>query len=146
MCGIIARLLYFRMFHTEVENETPTNMIALKYKVIKSKSQHRKYSQTLKILRSSGLNNKNISEEIELLTFLIKKWNEENACVKSAKAVAILFLSDPSLPSVHNLQPFIHIGAHPPHRLALAIEQDQTPRILHLPSVYDVCGITVQLK
>ena len=54
-------------------------MEALKYKLIKSKSQHKEYSKILEDLTSVSVKSKEIKEEIELLTLLIEKWDANNS-------------------------------------------------------------------
>jgi HTH-type transcriptional regulator / antitoxin HigA len=53
-------------------------METLKYKVIKSKTQYKEYSNILEELVFSKAKNKEIKDEIELLTFLIEKYDEEH--------------------------------------------------------------------
>jgi HTH-type transcriptional regulator/antitoxin HigA len=55
-------------------------METLKYKVIKSKKQYDKYCTTLEELLSIDTDNQdhNALDEVELLTCLIEKWDEEN--------------------------------------------------------------------
>ncbi len=54
-------------------------MDKLKYKIIKTRKQYDEYCQILEDLVSSNdRDNKNIEEEIELLTFLIEKWDAEH--------------------------------------------------------------------
>lgn len=53
-------------------------MEALKYKIIKSKAQYNQYCKQLEELLTSGSKSKGIQDEIELLTLLIEKWDEEH--------------------------------------------------------------------
>ena len=55
-----------------------TTMATLKYKVIKSKSQYRKYSRMLAKLVSRDLRTKTTRDEIDLLTLLIGKWDDDH--------------------------------------------------------------------
>ena len=52
-------------------------MAELKYKVIRSKTQYKEYSKKLENLIFSGIRNRTIKDEIELLTLLIEKWDSE---------------------------------------------------------------------
>lgn len=53
-------------------------METLKYKVISSKAQYKKYCDTLEQLIFSGIPDRNTKDEIALLTLLIEKWDEKN--------------------------------------------------------------------
>lgn len=53
-------------------------MVALKYKVIKSKAQYKEYSNALEELVSTDFKSKEMKDEIDLLTLLIEKWDEEH--------------------------------------------------------------------
>ena len=50
----------------------------LKYTTIKSKSQYKEYCLILEQLIDSGSLDKAIRDEVDLLTFLIEKWDEEH--------------------------------------------------------------------
>jgi HTH-type transcriptional regulator/antitoxin HigA len=52
-------------------------METLKYKIIKSKIQYKEYCKKLEELVMSS-QTKSIKEEVELLTFLIEKYDEEH--------------------------------------------------------------------
>lgn len=65
-------------------------MVALKYKVIKSKSQYKEYSRVLDELVSADFKRKEIKDEIELLTLLIEKWDEENNSFDDVDPIALL--------------------------------------------------------
>jgi HTH-type transcriptional regulator/antitoxin HigA len=54
-------------------------METLKYKLIKSKGQHKEYTAILEELVSTSVKSKEIKEEIELLTLLIEKWEANNS-------------------------------------------------------------------
>ena len=53
-------------------------METLKYKIIKSKTQYKEYCKKLEEIIAGASKTKSIKEEIELLTFLIVKWDEEH--------------------------------------------------------------------
>lgn len=53
-------------------------METLKYKIIKSKAQYNQYCKQLEDLLICGSKSKGIQDEIELLTLLIEKWDEEH--------------------------------------------------------------------
>jgi HTH-type transcriptional regulator/antitoxin HigA len=65
-------------------------IIAMKYKVIKSKTQYKEYAKIMEGLASSDLKSKEIRDEIELLTLLIEKWDEENNSFDDVDAITIL--------------------------------------------------------
>lgn len=54
------------------------DMEGLKYKVIKSKSQYKSYCKNLEELVDIKPKSSAIKDEIELLTLLIEKWDEEH--------------------------------------------------------------------
>lgn len=53
-------------------------MEALKYKVISSNTQYKEYSKILENLIFSDFKNKNLNDEIALLTLLIEKWDNDH--------------------------------------------------------------------
>ena len=53
-------------------------MSELKFKVITNKTQYKEYSNILEDLVFSGCKDKNIKDEIALLTLLIEKWDAEH--------------------------------------------------------------------
>src|SRR5687767_12531615 len=65
-------------------------MVALKYKVIKSKSQYKEYSKTLEQLVTAGFKSKEMKDEIELLTLLIEKWDEANNSFDDVDPITLL--------------------------------------------------------
>lgn len=65
-------------------------MVALKYKVIKSKSQYKEYSKMLEELVTAGFKSKEMKDEIELLTLLIEKWDEENNSFAEVDPITLL--------------------------------------------------------
>ena len=65
-------------------------MDTLKYKIIKTKSQYNQYCKDLEILLG-GNSNKAIQEEIELLTLLIEKWDNEHNSFEEVDPIRLLF-------------------------------------------------------
>lgn len=65
-------------------------MVALKYKVIKSKSQYKEYAKILEELVSADFKSKEMKEEIELLTLLIEKWDTENNSFDDVDPITLL--------------------------------------------------------
>lgn len=65
-------------------------MERLKYTVIRTKQQYHKYCKILEILLDSGSKNKFIQEEIDLLTLLIEKWDEEHTTLKEVDPIRLL--------------------------------------------------------
>lgn len=65
-------------------------MDTLKYKVIKSETQYDKYCMVLEELLDRSSKSKLINDEIELITLLIEKWDEENNPFDDADPVEIL--------------------------------------------------------
>lgn len=53
-------------------------MSALQYKIIKTDTQYKKYCDILEALVDSGKHTKSIQDEIELLSLLIEKYDEEH--------------------------------------------------------------------
>lgn len=65
-------------------------MEKLKYKVIKSEKQYDEYCDVLAELVASPRKSKELSDEIELLTLLIEKWDESHSTFKDANPIEIL--------------------------------------------------------
>ncbi|HTE33834.1 MAG TPA: helix-turn-helix domain-containing protein [Chryseolinea sp.] len=65
-------------------------MVALKYKVIRSKRQYNEYSRILEDLAYSNFKSKEIKDEIELLTLLIEKWDAENNSFDDIDPITLL--------------------------------------------------------
>jgi HTH-type transcriptional regulator/antitoxin HigA len=63
---------------------------ALKYKIIKSELQYRQYCKQLEQLLAKGAKNKGFADEIELLTFLIEKWDAEHNTFGEVDPVRLL--------------------------------------------------------
>jgi HTH-type transcriptional regulator/antitoxin HigA len=72
----------------------------LKYTVIKNKSQYEDYCNQLEGLLS-GVNDNAIQDEVDLLTLLIEKFDEENNTFKDSDPITLLrsFMQD------HHLKP-----------------------------------------
>ena len=66
------------------------NMEVLKYKVISSNTQYKKYSKTLENLILSKFKNKNLTDEIALLTLLIEKWGNDHNSFNELDPVQLL--------------------------------------------------------
>jgi HTH-type transcriptional regulator/antitoxin HigA len=65
-------------------------MERLKYTVIRSRQQYNKYCKMLEILVDSHSKNKLIQDEIDLLTLLIEKWDEEHSTLKEIDPIRLL--------------------------------------------------------
>jgi len=76
-------------------------MTALKYKVIKSKTQYREYGNLLGSLFFSGSKNKGVKEEIALLTLLIEKWDTDHNSFEEVDPIRLLR----SLMDDHQMKP-----------------------------------------
>ena len=66
-------------------------MKTLKYKIIKTGKQYESYCRELELLISSKTKSKEVKDEIELLTFLIRKWDAEHFPEKDSDPVTLLF-------------------------------------------------------
>jgi HTH-type transcriptional regulator/antitoxin HigA len=71
-------------------------METLKYTVIKSKTQYKEYCQTLEQLVDKSSKGKAISDEIDLLTLLIEKWDTEHNSFMEVDPIQLLhsFMED----------------------------------------------------
>jgi HTH-type transcriptional regulator / antitoxin HigA len=65
-------------------------METLKYKIVKTKSQYKLYCDILDELVFSDKKTKEMKEEIELLTLLIEKWDNEHNTLSSLDPVELL--------------------------------------------------------
>jgi HTH-type transcriptional regulator / antitoxin HigA len=74
-------------------------METLKYKIIRTKTQYKEYCQILEGLVSSNAKSKAKADEIDLLTLLIEKWDEEHNTFKEVNPIQLLhsFLDDHNL-------------------------------------------------
>lgn len=75
-------------------------METLKYKIIKSKTQYKEYCKALEELVSAHSKSKVIKDEIELLTFLIEKYDEDHNSFEELDPIQLLH----SLMIEHNLK------------------------------------------
>lgn len=75
-------------------------METLKFKIIKSKSQYNDYCKKLEILVDANSKSKEVKDEIELLTFLIEKYDEEHNTFEELDPIQLLH----SLMADHNLK------------------------------------------
>jgi HTH-type transcriptional regulator / antitoxin HigA len=75
-------------------------MATLKYKVITGKTQYNQYCNTLEELVFSGLKDQDTEDEIELLTVLIEKWDDEHNTFTDVDPIRLLR----SLMDDHNLK------------------------------------------
>lgn len=65
-------------------------METLQYKIIKTDAQYYKYCDALEALVDSGKKNKSVQDEIELITLLIEKYDEEHNTFDDANPIEIL--------------------------------------------------------
>jgi HTH-type transcriptional regulator / antitoxin HigA len=74
-------------------------METLKYKIIRTKTHYKEYCQILEGLVSSNTKSKAKVDEIDLLTLLIEKWDEEHNTFKEVNPIQLLhsFLGDHNL-------------------------------------------------
>jgi HTH-type transcriptional regulator/antitoxin HigA len=75
----------------------------LPYKVIKTETQYFKYCDKLEELTDSGSKSKTVQDEIELLTLLIEKYDEEHNTFDEADPIEILksLMKEHKMKSVH---------------------------------------------
>lgn len=74
-------------------------METLKYRVIRNKTQYKEYCTILEQLVFSNPKDKNIKDEIDLLTLLIEKWDAEHILSSEMDPVQLLhsFIKDHNL-------------------------------------------------
>ncbi len=65
-------------------------MSTLQYKIIKTDTQYKKYCDMLESLIDSGKHTKAVQDEIELLTLLIEKYDEENNSFDDLNPIELL--------------------------------------------------------
>lgn len=65
-------------------------METLRYKIIKTGAQYNKYCNVLEALVDSGKKTKAVQDEIELLTLLIEKYDEEHNTFDDADPIELL--------------------------------------------------------
>ncbi len=66
-------------------------METLKYKIIKNKPQYKEYCDALENLAESNSKTKAVNDEIDLLTVLIEKWDEEHDTFMEVDPVQLLY-------------------------------------------------------
>lgn len=94
-------------------------MEALKYKVIKTKSQYNQYCKELeRLLEKDG--SKAFQDEVDLLTLLIEKWDNEHNSFEEVDPIRLLH----SLMEEHNIKPkdLVHL---------LGVSKGYVSEILH---------------
>ena len=74
-------------------------MAALKYTIIKNEQQYYRYCEILESILEPG--DEDLQDEIELLTLLIEKWDEQHSTFKDLDPVELL----KSLMNEHQLRP-----------------------------------------
>ena len=86
-------------------------MESLKYKVIKNKTQYNNYCNVLESLIDSGKKSKAVQDEIDLLTLLIEKYDEEHNSFKEADPIELLksLMKDHKLKAV-DLAKLLHVS------------------------------------
>ncbi|QIP16490.1 transcriptional regulator [Spirosoma aureum] len=74
-------------------------MEALRYKIIKSEKQYNDYSTALEELVTGSDQGENTQDEIELLTYLIEKWDAEHNSFEDVDPIELLtaLMSEKSL-------------------------------------------------
>jgi HTH-type transcriptional regulator / antitoxin HigA len=65
-------------------------MQSLKYKIIKSKGQYDDYCKELETLLENKTKSNEVKDEVEMLTFLIEKWDAENSCFKESDPIEVI--------------------------------------------------------
>lgn len=63
---------------------------SLKYTVIKNKKQYYEYCDKIEELLDSGSKSKYVNDEIDLLTLLIEKWDEEHNTFEDLNPIQLL--------------------------------------------------------
>ncbi|SRR5258708_3838620 len=76
-------------------------MSELKYKVVKNKTQYKEYARMLEDLVFYDAKGPGISDEIDLLTLLIEKWDAEHNTFEEVDPIRLLhsFIADHKLKS-----------------------------------------------
>ena len=65
-------------------------MQSLKYKIIKSQDQYKQYCKALESLLEMKTISNDVKDEVELLTFLLEKWDAENSTFKESDPIEVL--------------------------------------------------------
>jgi len=83
----------------------------MKYTIIKTREQYHAYCNKLEELAVSGSADEDILDEIDLITLLIEKWDEENTNFKAMDPVILLqsLMKDHSLKS-KDLADILHVS------------------------------------
>lgn len=71
-------------------------METLKYKIVRNKTQYKQYCKQLEELLDRGSKSKAVNDEIDLLTLLIEKWDEEHNTFEDVDPIKLLhsFMAD----------------------------------------------------
>ncbi len=86
-------------------------MATLKYKVISNQAQYKEYTKALEALVFSGSKDRNVKDEINLLTVLIEKWDAEHNSFDDLDPVQLLrSLMDEHSMKAKNLVDILEIG------------------------------------
>ncbi len=86
-------------------------MKTLKYKIIKTKQQYKQYCDTLESLVEQGSKSKTVADEIELLTYLIEKWDNEHNSFSDTDPIALLkYLMENSELKPKDLVAILHVS------------------------------------
>jgi HTH-type transcriptional regulator / antitoxin HigA len=75
-------------------------MVTLQYTIIKNDKQYHKYCNALELLNDEKKKTKSVKDEIELLTLLIEKYDEEHNSFELSDPIALLR----SLMKEHNIK------------------------------------------
>jgi len=65
-------------------------METLKYKIIKTRKEYNEYCKILEQILDSNTVSKQAEDEVELLTFLIEKWDEEHNTFSAVDPISLL--------------------------------------------------------
>jgi HTH-type transcriptional regulator / antitoxin HigA len=86
-------------------------METLQYTIIKNDKQYNKYCNTLELLHDEKKKTKSIKDEIELLTLLIEKYDEENNSFELSDPIELLrsLMKEHRIKSVE-LANFLHVS------------------------------------
>lgn len=76
--------------NTQLMHTKHNTMETLQYKIIKTDAQYNKYCNTLEALVDSNKKTKAVQDEIELLTLLIEKYDEEHNTFDDADPIELL--------------------------------------------------------
>jgi len=86
-------------------------MGTLLYKVIKTKAQYKKYCDALEALTDGGRKSQTVQDEIELLTLLIEKYDEEHNTFYDADPIELLkYLMNENKMKAVDLAKLLHVS------------------------------------